>query len=172
MGCEPVQYREVQGSETDSFLGYFPNILVSEGGVASGFKHVEATKYTTRLYQVKGKKNKLIIRQVALTHKSLNSGDVFIVDKGLEIYQWNGSASNGQEKHKSMTFVQALASERKGAKVTVYGPCFNVDESDSDAAPFWDAIGGKGPVASAKDGGSDSITAQINKRLLRVLVNN
>lgn len=113
---QPVQYREVQGYESQLFLDLFPQFIVSEGGVASGFRHVEAVTY-----QVKGSKKSLIVRQVTPVFKSLNSGDVFIADNGMEIYQWNGSKANGQEKAKSMQFANAMASERKGAKVFVFG---------------------------------------------------
>jgi gelsolin len=86
----PVQYREVQGYESKQFLSLFPKLVISEGGLASGFTHVEATKYETRLYQVNFSNKNLVVRQVPLSYKSLNNGDVFIVDKGLQIYQWNG----------------------------------------------------------------------------------
>ena len=106
-------------------------MIVSEGGVASGFKHVEATKYETRLYQINFARKNLIVRQVPLTHKSLNSGDVFVLDMGLKIIQWNGSKSNGQERSKSMQFTGALCSERKVGKTIVF------DEGDKDVLVLW-----------------------------------
>src|SRR3989338_5620135 len=36
----PVQYREVQGFESEKFLALFPKVTVLHGGVASAFKHV------------------------------------------------------------------------------------------------------------------------------------
>lgn len=117
---KPVQYREVMGYESALFMSYFPNFVVSDGGIDSGFKHVQDEKPVTRLYHVKGRKTNLVIRQVPTSHESMNSGDVFIVDNGLSILQWNGSSSSGQERAKSMTWANALASERKSAKVTVF----------------------------------------------------
>jgi len=53
----PIQHREVQGHESDLFMGYFQNnIKLMEGGVDSGFKHVEPEKYRPRLLHCKGKK--------------------------------------------------------------------------------------------------------------------
>ncbi|KAI8920598.1 hypothetical protein BC831DRAFT_478305 [Entophlyctis helioformis] len=158
----PIQYREVQGFESPRFLSYFKEFQVLEGGVASGFRHVKPEEYKTRLLQVKGAKNTLVVREVPLSFKSMNSGDVFIADAGLKIYQWNGAKANGQEKHRAMEFSRALASERKLAKVEVY------DEGDRDATPFWEAIGGIGPVGTADDGGRDSQVSRADRKLLRV----
>lgn len=58
LGGRAVQYREVQGHETEKFLSYFkPCIIPQQGGVASGFKHAEVNEleHETRLYVCKGK---------------------------------------------------------------------------------------------------------------------
>lgn len=86
LGGEPVQHREVQGHESDLFLSYFKNeIKLLDGGVESGFKHVEPEKYRPRLLHLKGKK-KVRVTEVELSYKSLNSGDVFVLDAGLNLY--------------------------------------------------------------------------------------
>lgn len=57
LGGRAVQYREVQGHETEKFLSYFkPCIIPQEGGVSSGFKHAEAEEHKTTLYVCKGKR--------------------------------------------------------------------------------------------------------------------
>ena len=86
----PVQHREVQNHESDLFLSYFPNrtIEILDGGIESGFNHVEEKKYQPRLLHVKGKRNNIRVTQVGLSCKSLNSGDSFILDLGMEIIQW------------------------------------------------------------------------------------
>ena len=38
--------------------------------------------------------------QVPLSKKRLNSDDVFILDLGMTIYQWNGNGSNKDERFK------------------------------------------------------------------------
>ncbi|KAL0339668.1 UNVERIFIED_CONTAM: Villin-3 [Sesamum radiatum] len=57
LGGRAVQYRELQGHESDKFLSYFkPCIIPLEGGVASGFKKPEEEEFETRLYICKGKR--------------------------------------------------------------------------------------------------------------------
>jgi len=146
----PVQYREVQGYESARFISYFRGgIRLLEGGVESGFHHVEKDKYRTRLLHLKGKKN-IRCHEVPLTFKSLNSGDVFVVDAGEIVIQWNGSKSGILEKAKAAELCQAIEGEREKAKVNARV----VAEADNDAE-FWKLIGGQGPVASADAGGSD-----------------
>jgi len=151
LGGDPVQHREVQGHESDLFLSYFKNeIKLLEGGVDSGFKHVEPEKYKPRLLHLKGKK-KVRVTEVELSYKSLNSGDVFIADAGLNIYQWNGSKAGPMEKMKGAQLSRALSDERKGlSKVHVF------EENGKDLEDFWKLLGGSGPVQSAEAGGDDS----------------
>lgn len=92
--------------------------MTLDGGVDSGFNHVAPTVYRARLLHIKGTRKGrrgmrcvlelaqhaifytkptpgMIVREVPKTYKSLNAGDVFILDGGVAIYQWNGSASSG-----------------------------------------------------------------------------
>jgi hypothetical protein len=149
LGGAPVQHREVQGYESELFLSYFNHqIKLLDGGVETGFRHVEPTKYQPRLLWIKGKK-KVRVTQVELSHKSLNSGDVFILDHGLTLFQWNGKNSGQQEKTKGAQISRALSDERKGqAKIIV-----NEDGHEEEA--FWKTLGGKGAVKTAADGGKD-----------------
>lgn len=150
----PVQHREVQGHESDLFLGYFPNIRLMEGGVDSGFKHVEPEKYEPRLLHLKGKK-KVRTTQVERKVSSLNSGDVFILDLGLKVYKWEGKSAGMFEKNKGREVVDAVKTERRG-KVTA----FNIREGDKDAdsQEFFKHLGGSvdSPIKSANEGGDDT----------------
>jgi len=151
-----VQHREIEGHESSLFLSYFSGkggIRILEGGTASGFHHVEAEKYRSRLFWIKGRKNVRVV-EVPLSYKSLNSGDVFLLDAGLNLYQWNGSKSSGQERNRAGQLARALDEERKNPKLTVFS------EGDSDDKPFWDALGGKGPVASDAVAGTDEAWEQ------------
>jgi len=162
LGGAPVQHREVQGYESDLFLGYFNHqIHLLEGGVETGFRHVEPTKYQPRLLWIKGRK-KVRVTQVDLSHKNLNSGDVFILDNGLTLFQWNGKNSGTQEKTKGAQISRAISDERKGqAKITV------VEDGHEEEA-FWKTLGGKGAVKSAADGGKDDEEQKGEKKLYRL----
>jgi gelsolin len=115
---KPVQHREVEGYESDLFLSYFPKgIMLMEGGAESGFHHVKPEQYTPRLMHFSGQGRKVIVSQVPASKSSLNSGDVYILDMGLKIYQWNGSGASVFEKNKAMEFLNNLKSERVGKAV-------------------------------------------------------
>jgi gelsolin len=169
LGGIPTQYREVQGHETDRFMGYFKDhIHLLDGGVESGFKHVEPEKYQTRLLQLKGRK-KVRVSQVELSYKSLNSGDVFIMDAGLKIYQWNGSKSGPQEKMKGAQVSRALVDGREGLpQLFVMEEYDKVDAND----PFWKTLG-TGPIQSSEAAGSDEEAEKKTERvLLRLNIDN
>jgi len=164
LGGLPVQYREVQGYESSRFMQHFPKGLrILDGGVDTGFKHVEHQNYRPRLLHIKGKRH-VRVHEVELTVKSLNSGDVFILDGGVDIIQWNGAKAGVMEKAKGAEISQAIEGEREGhARNRV------VDEGHEDDQ-FWKLIGGKGPIASAEAGGSDIEVKPENleKKLFRL----
>ena len=136
LGGRAVQYREVQGNETEKLLSYFrPCIMPQPGGVASGFNHVEvnAQEHVTRLYVCRGKyvvhvKEVSYLNQCAFLFKvcsfldygcyftnqvtfarsSLNHDDIFILDTKSKIFQFNGSNSCIQERAKALEVVQYI----------------------------------------------------------------
>jgi len=142
LGGAAPQHRETMGNESSLFLSYFKdNLVLLEGGIESGFKHVEPEKYAARLIHMKGKK-RVRMQQVELKSGSLNSQDIFVLDSGITIYQWNGGKSGHLERAKAAQYAKALESERNGlAKVIV------LDE-EGTSEDFWKAIGGKGPIAA------------------------
>lgn len=109
-----VQHREVQGHESELFKSYFKELVTMEGGADTGFRHVEPEKYKTRLLQVFGKGKHLQIREVPLREKSLNSDDVFILDTGKIVWQFNGNTASPYEKARAMEFLQNIEGERAG----------------------------------------------------------
>jgi len=163
LGTEPVEYREMQGFESDTFLQYFHNeIRILEGGVESGFKHVEPEKYVPRLLHLKGKK-KVRVTQVPIALDSMNSGDVFVLDAGLRVFQFNGKRSSPGERVKGAQLCRALSEERKGlARVAV----IEEDEKSDAAQTFWGTLGFEGPIKSAELGGSDLEADRCDERRL------
>lgn len=162
LGQLPVQYREVQGYESDEFLGLFePSMKIMAGGIESGFNHVAPEAYEPRLLHVKGKK-KVRSKQVPLSCDSLNQGDVFILDNGLELIQWNGDSAGVREKRKGNEIINQIKEERNGR------PKSTVLDGDEDHDTFWTIIGGKGDIKSAEEGGDDEKVDAFTKRLLRV----
>lgn len=105
------------------------------GGVASGFKHVERDVYETRLVMLKGKRTPRS-KQVPLEKASLTKGDVFILDAGLKIYQFNGPTANKYEKAGAANVLTAIKEERGGRPELIF-----VD-SDPRCEGFWGPLGG------------------------------
>ncbi|XP_052647180.1 villin-1 [Harpia harpyja] len=132
LGTVAVQHREVQGHESETFRAYFKQGLIyKKGGVASGLKHVDTNTYNVqRLLHVKGKKN-VVADEVEMSWKSFNRGDVFLLDLGQLIIQWNGPESNRNERLKAMTLAKDIRDRERGgrAKVGI------VDGEDEGASP-------------------------------------
>uniref|UniRef100_A0A8C9Y4X6 Gelsolin n=1 Tax=Sander lucioperca TaxID=283035 RepID=A0A8C9Y4X6_SANLU len=108
----PIQYREVQGYESKTFIEYFKTGLkYMKGGVASGFHHV-VTNQVQRLLQVKGRR---VVRatEVPVSWQSFNQGDSFILDLGEEIIQWSGSHSNRFEKMKASMVSKGIRDDER-----------------------------------------------------------
>jgi len=154
LGGAPIQHREVQGHESAMFLSYFNNqIRLLEGGVDSGFNHVKPEEYKPRLLHLKGKK-RVRVTQVELSGNSLNSGDVFILDNGMNIYQWNGGKAGPQEKMKGAQLSRALDDERKGLPKVIV---MEETQTGSDTQDFWNLLGGRpAHIKTAEEGGNDA----------------
>ncbi|CAN1229393.1 VLN4 [Linum grandiflorum] len=148
LGGRAVQYREVQGHETEKFLSYFkPCIIPQEGGVASGFKHVEAEEHQTRLFVCKGKR---VVRvkelQVPFARSSLNHDDIFILDTASKIFQFNGSNSSIQERAKALEVVQYLKDTYHDGKCEVASVEDGRLMADAETGEFWGFFGGFAPL--------------------------
>lgn len=111
---KPIQHREVQGHESAMFKSYFKVLTYMHGGADSGFRHVKPTEYKPRLFHFCGDRWKVEIKEIPRQKERLDSGDVYILDLGLMIYQWNGSGSNKDERMRAAQYLVALKSERAG----------------------------------------------------------
>jgi advillin len=168
LGGMATQHRETQGHESAKFLSYFKSmggVMYMEGGAESGFKHVEGKEYTTRLLQLKGKRN-VRVKQVALEAGALNEGDVFVLDMGLDIYQWNGATANKMEKAKALSVCTRLRDDR-GANPKVH-VLESSEKDDERTTPFWEALGGYSAPKSDADGGDDKAEERAAKKELKL----
>lgn len=133
-----VQYRETQGHESPLFLSYFKSVTIMSGGAESGFRHVTPEEYKPRLlqFQKKNKASKVVLIEVPLCRGRLNPDDVFILDSGSKLVQWNGSGSNKDERFKAMVYLSDMKSER--------GACESetVEEGD-ESKEFFETLDGE-----------------------------
>jgi len=126
--------------ESDLFLSYFKKgIFYLEGGVESGFKHVEPDVYPPKLLQVKGKRYPRVF-SVPLTADSINEGDVFILDLGMRLFVWAGTEATSQEKFKAAEVAVNIKNHERKTKPSLFYPR---DEGGESEAEFWEALGGQ-----------------------------
>ncbi|XP_012939160.1 gelsolin-like protein 2 [Aplysia californica] len=128
----PIQHREVQGYESSLFRSYFKTIELLEGGAESGFRQVKPEEYVPRLLHFHGDRSGVTVKQVPRVLDSLDGTDVYILDLGLRLIQWNGSGSNKDERFKAVRYMQNVASERSGkAKTEVVEEGQDTEEFES-----------------------------------------
>jgi gelsolin len=160
----PVQYREVQGFESQRFLSYFKHMQIMHGGIASGFHHVAPENYAARLLHFKGKTH-IRAWEVPLERASLNDGDVFLLDAGLKVWLWEGNTSRPRERIAGNSLLEQLKEERN---FQIQAQTLNANDDEPE---FWKLLGGKGPVADASAGGDDAeaeVKHSHDVKLLRV----
>lgn len=115
---KPIQHREVQGHESPLFKTYFQTLTLLKGGADTGFRRVLPEAYNPRMFHVMKQSNKNITcTQVSMKKGNLKAGDVFIIDNGKAIYQWNGKDCSHDEKFKAAQEIGKMKSSRK-ARVT------------------------------------------------------
>jgi len=152
LGGAAHQHREVMGYESEQFIGYFGgHIQILAGGIESGFHHVAPEVYVPRLLHLRQtlKKKHVRLTHVEINRSELNEGDVFILDAGLKLFQFNGKHTAIMAKRKGGEICRSLKEERhsKPELVTV-----DQDEKSKDAEEFWSFFGGVGPIKTADEG--------------------
>ncbi|KAK6248045.1 hypothetical protein QUC31_019610 [Theobroma cacao] len=174
LGGRAVQYREVQGHETEKFLSYFkPCIIPQEGGVASGFKHVEEEEHKTRLFVCRGKhvvhvKEASFWTSVPFARSSLNHDDIFILDTKAKIFQFNGSNSSIQERAKALEVVQYIKDTYHDGKCEVAAIEDGKLMADAETGEFWGFFGGFAPLPRKTASEEDKTVGSHPTKLLSV----
>lgn len=96
-----TQHRELQSAPSDAFAALFPRLKILRGGVSSGFTHVETNEEAEhvdsllRIFKhprASAGRDGVLIVEVEPTWKSLDEGDVFVLDKGDKIFVWQGKS--------------------------------------------------------------------------------
>jgi len=133
----PVQHREVQAAESKMFMSYFKEIMLVEGGVDSGFTSPEPEVYESKLFHVYGKGSDVRVAQVPLEVGSLNRSDVFILDLGMKVYQWNSTDCGPFERMRGSNVLEKIVSMRNSEPEGI-----NIDgEEVFELAEFWEPFG-------------------------------
>eukprot|EP00842_Homolaphlyctis_polyrhiza_P003903 jgi/Hompol1/4513/HPOL_003677-RA len=132
--------REVEDEESPEFLSVFSKTVEYEDAsqaTESCLYMAEEKRYPLRLYKMHGKTD-LQLALVQTTYSSLRSDAVYILDWGLEIYQWNGSKSPLQHRVKCRIICERINKlERIGRAEIV-----EFDEWE-ESERFWDILGGQ-----------------------------
>lgn len=146
LGDGPVQHRHVQGTESSPFLALFrPHFLVAQGGIASGFHHVSPSTPDSlhltapRLWEINlvspvgGGKKHVKILQVQAEGTSVRRENVYILDAGDRLVQWNGKDAHPLEKGAAAEAARSWVDGR-GGKATLKV----LDEGSGDTSFFLD----------------------------------
>lgn len=114
---KPIQHREVQGHESQKFKSYFQTLTLLKGGADTGFRRVLPEAYVPRLFHVKKENKKISCTEVSAKKGNLKNADVFLIDNGSHIYQWNGSQCSHDEKFKAAQETAKMKSQRGKCRV-------------------------------------------------------
>lgn len=98
----------------------------------------------------------LSMAQVPLDVKSMNEGDVFILDAGRHIFQWNGKSASRVEKSKGLEVTKQVRDQERGGNAKVY----IVDSGKDDDTLFWEKFGVAKPTKIAAEGADDEAHQQ------------
>ncbi|TPP65708.1 Severin [Fasciola gigantica] len=123
-----TQHREVDGFESDTFKKCFARLEKLDGGYESGFNKVKPNEFKKRLRVFHGVDiNHVELSEVSFSRKALHSDDVFILDLGTKMYQWNGKNASKDERFRASQYLQFIEGDRNGRCVTIV-----IDEGDRE----------------------------------------
>ncbi|XP_062971177.1 villin-like protein [Cynocephalus volans] len=166
-----VQHREAQGHESDCFRSYFrPGLIYRKGGLASGLKHVETDMYNIqRLLHIKGRKH-VSATEVKLSWDSFNKDDIFLLDLGKVMIQWNGPKSSISEKHRGLALTCSLRDRERGGRAQI--GIVDDEVKAADLMHIMEAVLGcrVGSLRAAMPSKSVTLMQKANVRLYHVYV--
>lgn len=141
-----TQHRELLSAPSEDFFALFPRLRILRGGVRSGFTHVEINEepqHTDALYRIfshpsaSAGRDGVLVHEVEPSVRSLDEGDVFVLDRGDKIFVWQGKKCSPMEKVKAAQVVNEMTLA-KHAEVEV------IAQTESRSKVFIDYLGGDG----------------------------
>ncbi|PON63017.1 Villin [Parasponia andersonii] len=146
LGSCAVQYRELQGQETEKFLSYFkPCIIPIEGVYSSQQGNSNGVTYQVTLLTCKGD-HVVHVKEVPFSRSSLNHNDVFILDTASKIFLFSGCNSSTQERAKALEVVQYIKETKHNGKCEVATVEDGKFVGDPEVGEFWSLFGGYAPI--------------------------
>ncbi|XP_057428977.1 villin-1 [Lotus japonicus] len=145
LGSCSVQYREIQGQESQKFLSYFKPCLIPIEGVFTSKQGNLNGEYQVILYTCKGD-YVVRVKEVPFLRSSLNHEDLFILDTASKIFLFSGCNSTIQERAKALDVVQYIKENRHGGKCEVATIEDGKFVGDSEVGEFWSLFGGYAPI--------------------------
>ena len=122
-------YREVEGEESALFISYFEEDLeYLFGGSETAFRKVEEMIWEPRLYQIcrlvdredPHKENEFYVQKVEMVADILTHDDVFVLDMGKKIFQFNGKNADIVQRHFATQFCfQVNYHDHRGASMRI-----------------------------------------------------
>nr|XP_013011895.1 villin-like protein isoform X2 [Cavia porcellus] len=169
LGDQMVQHREAQGHESDCFHSYFhPGVIYRKGGPGSDCKHVETNMYNIqRLLHIIGRKH-VSAAEVELSWNSFNKNDIFLLDLGKVMIQWNGPETSMSEKSRGLALTCSLRERERGGRAQI--GVVNDEAEASDLMWIMEAVLGcrVGSLRAAMPSKSISQLQKANVRLYNV----
>jgi gelsolin len=156
-GGSPIQHREVMNWESREFSALFPKgITLMEGGIDSGFDPADPINYQKKLFIVrKTKEHGTRILEIPLKWQSLNQGDCFVLDGGIDILSWCGNWASGFEKYEAGQKAEEIEGDRKKTEAK----CLHRAEKQGEPSDrFWNLLG-------SKPGDGEKIAHDIDEKL-------
>ncbi|XP_011032129.1 PREDICTED: villin-1-like isoform X2 [Populus euphratica] len=146
LGSCTVQYKEVQGQETEKFLSYFkPCVIPIEGVFSSDSGQLNGESYKISLLTCKGE-HVVSVKEVPFSRSSLNHNDVFILDTASKIFLFSGCNSSTQERAKALEVVQYIKENKHGGTCEVATVEDGKLVGDPEVGEFWSFFGGYAPI--------------------------
>ncbi|KAM0871848.1 hypothetical protein ACQ4PT_039085 [Festuca glaucescens] len=166
LGSQAVQYKEMQGGESDKFLSYFrPCIIPVQGSFSSHWRRSAEECDQTTMFRCEGE-HVARVTEVPFSRTSLDHKAVFIVDTPLKIFLFSGCNSSVQTRAKALDVIKHLRENRHCGRCEIGIIEDGKLVGDSDAGEFWNLFGGYAPIPrDVPDAANGELMTTTSKKL-------